>query len=427
MKKNTASYFSKIVLAGISIFFCAATSSCDGSSKVLPVSSSSSASVVSDADPYEFRVLPFMVSQKEESTQLLSPYSLWQMGTLLWVGAEGETREELESLAFAMKQGHSIESSEKEVLFQISERSHAYRPYVQTALGLFVRHGIKLHPEFLSEVKAYYPSTSIEEVPFDTNPQESLDSINGFIEAATQGRLKNVVHSSDIDSETVSALVSTLIFKAEWQNKFDADHTYRDTFHSSSEGLQKCDMMQQLCSFRYYHDSGWTYVSMPFQRISENEEPVEFVFETVLPPVNARELTPEKFEMEYKNFFQNATMNASFCYLDFSMPKFVLRHRLDLKPLCEDLGIMTAFDDRANFGRMSSIPLVIQKIFQEVQLTINEVGTEVEAATVATARMRSSIPRPIEAVVRLDRPFFIIIRETESETPILFAQISSVQ
>lgn len=374
--------------------------------------------VPKESTGYEEPVLEKLFIQSSGRTVLFSPYSFWQIGSVLWLGAEGVTQKELSRIAFP--NGH--DELDAVLLNEVQQRAHKYRESVSTAMGLFTCPKVLFRPQFVETIRTHFDHTDLITVPFDTDPKASVDAINDFIEKETAHRLHNVVSLDDITSTTVSALVATLCFDGEWQHPFEASKTAEKIFHSTLRGDVDCFMMEQNSTFQYYCTNDWVYVALPFQQKDDLESNVRFVFEAVLPQKENNSPSVKNFY----TFIQEARLHAKESYMKLLLPKVSLRQRLDLKAVCKSLGITSMFQNRASFLNMSQVPLAVQKLFQEVQLQIYEAGVKVEAVTVASMRLTSVFPRVPDLTVQFDRPFFIIIRSEDNDIPILIAHISDV-
>ena len=90
-----------------------------------------------------------------------------------------------------------------------------------------------------------------------------------------------------------------------------------------------------------------------------------------------------------------------------SLPRFRMAYERTLNDDLAALGMVDAFDLRADFSRLSPVgDLLISKVKQKSWVDVNEEGTEAAAATKVMIVAVSSGP-----VVRADRPFLFFIRE----------------
>ncbi|MCE2422579.1 MAG: hypothetical protein J4G03_04640, partial [Gemmatimonadetes bacterium] len=100
--------------------------------------------------------------------------------------------------------------------------------------------------------------------------------------------------------------------------------------------------------------------------------------------------------------------------LSFFLPRFQMDYKRKLNGDLEALGMVDAFDDAADFTRLSPVGVSISEVRQKSWVEVNEEGTEAAAATLVVITV-SAPPQ-----VRADRPFLFFIRERLSGA-ILFA------
>jgi serpin B len=112
------------------------------------------------------------------------------------------------------------------------------------------------------------------------------------------------------------------------------------------------------------------------------------------------------------------------------LPKFTLDGApLALASALQSLGMTSAFDQparSANFNRIApSRPndyLALNDVFHQVNITLNEHGTEASAATVVTmVSFGARVERPPE--VHVDRPFIFAIQHRTSSACLFLGQV----
>jgi serpin B len=112
--------------------------------------------------------------------------------------------------------------------------------------------------------------------------------------------------------------------------------------------------------------------------------------------------------------------------LTLQLPKFKVEYEIRLNDVLSGLGMAVAFDPAgADFTSINPegglyISLVKQKTFVEV----DEKGTEAAAVTVVVIDRTSA--GPPEILMRVDRPFIFLIRETTSDAMLFMGKIVSV-
>ncbi|HEY9302159.1 MAG TPA: serpin family protein, partial [Phormidium sp.] len=88
------------------------------------------------------------------------------------------------------------------------------------------------------------------------------------------------------------------------------------------------------------------------------------------------------------------------------------------------LGMGVAFQDQANFSKITSEEVKIDQVKHKTFVEVNEEGTEAAAVTSVGIRVTSTPIReepPFKMVV--DRPFFCVIRDNQSGTILFMGSI----
>jgi serpin B len=95
------------------------------------------------------------------------------------------------------------------------------------------------------------------------------------------------------------------------------------------------------------------------------------------------------------------------------LPRFKVRHRLELAPVLSRLGMAAAFGKTADFsGVNGQRGLFLDLVQHEAFISVDEEGTEAAAATAISFGAEEEAPPPPKPVVfRADRPFLFLIRD----------------
>jgi serpin B len=95
--------------------------------------------------------------------------------------------------------------------------------------------------------------------------------------------------------------------------------------------------------------------------------------------------------------------------LNLSMPKFKIKGAtISLAARLQALGMKEAFSSTADFSAMSDARLSVSDVLHQAFVDVSEKGTEAAAATAVIINETSV---PIEQTVKVDRPFFVAIRD----------------
>ena len=105
----------------------------------------------------------------------------------------------------------------------------------------------------------------------------------------------------------------------------------------------------------------------------------------------------------------------------FMMPEFKVETSMLLNQTLQRMGIRTAFSSAADFSGIAEMgPLVLGLVKQKCYIDVSEKGTEAAAVTSAQIRLTSARPVMDVPVMKVDRPFFFVIADSENNK-VLFA------
>jgi serine protease inhibitor len=103
------------------------------------------------------------------------------------------------------------------------------------------------------------------------------------------------------------------------------------------------------------------------------------------------------------------------------LPRFRIRHRTNLKPVLQSLGVTVVFSPRsADLAGIAAVrpPLFVSEALQQVVLEVNEEGTEAAAATAVIKAARSG-PFWFTA----DRPFVFAVYDYRLGAPLFLGKV----
>jgi serine protease inhibitor len=120
-----------------------------------------------------------------------------------------------------------------------------------------------------------------------------------------------------------------------------------------------------------------------------------------------RDLTVENWE-NWINSFRMAPGEVM-------LTRFKIEYEVDLNDVLKALGMSEAFDpQRANFfgiAQLSPEKIYISKVKHKTFAEVNEEGTVAAAVTAVEAQVTSVQPPQENFIMKVDRPFFVAIRD----------------
>ena len=93
----------------------------------------------------------------------------------------------------------------------------------------------------------------------------------------------------------------------------------------------------------------------------------------------------------------------------------------------QDMGLKSAFSDRADVSKMSGDPVFFGDILHKTHIELDRKGTKAAAAT-GILMKTTSVEMPKQQVtVKLDRPFMFAIVDANTNLPVFMGIVNSVK
>ena len=350
---------------------------------------------------FAFRFYNQVLKQGATKNVFVSPSSVILALAMTYNGAAGETRQ-------AMAQALEIEglslADVNRAFADLKSTLGTADPKLQLKIAnsLWARKGFSLNPDFIQRSKEYYAA---EVTSLDFNNPTAPATINLWVRNNTGDRIDKVVDR--ISPDTILFLINAIYFKGQWRNEFEKGKTREDDFKLADGSQKKLPMMSQSGKYNYYKGKDFQAVSLPYGtgRMSM------YVFlpdnRTTLDQFE-RDLTIENWETWMKGFRVAPG--------EVMLPRFKVEYEVDLNDVLKALGMGEAFDpNRANFSGIAQLSqaerIYISKVKQKTLAEVNEEGTVAAAVTAVEAQV-TSVQLPQENfIMKVDRPFFLAIRD----------------
>ncbi len=336
----------------------------------------------------------------------LSPLSASMALGMTMNGAAGETWNQMRGVlgfgGLAEEEINAAYGSLLELLVDLD-------PSVETAIGnsVWTRQGFPVHADFLAAVRE---SFGAEVAELDFASPAAAGRINGWVDAATNGRIEDIVPTV-IPADVVMYLINAIYFKAPWTFRFDPSGTHTEPFHLDDGSTRSVPLMNLRRELPYQENDRFQAVDLPYGGSA-------FSMTVLLPRQDwsVDDLATSIDAMQWQD------IAGSFRETDLEvfLPRFRMSYERKLNDDLAALGMVDAFDHRADLTRLSPVGgLWISSVKQKSWVDVNEEGTEAAAATAVTV-VESAGP-----VVRADRPFLFFIRERLSGTILFVGKVAS--
>lgn len=277
-------------------------------------------------------------------------------------------------------------------------------PQCELANALWTRPDAQLYEEFVQALRNDYDAC-VDAVNFDT--WEGINKINNWVSDHTHGlipKLYDEPQSNDLDV----VLMNALYFKGSWSKPFAPELTEQGKFFLNDETYTTVDMMLARDVFQ-------CAVTPSFQTITMDYGTNGNFSMTIFVPLEGYTLPP----LTYEDW--NAAQQQQYQHVNLYMPRFEIDGQYDLETVLKGMGVTDAFDEMADFTKMSEVNRAISAIYQLSKIIVDEKGTEAAALTVIEEATGIDLTRPEDYQdFKVDRPFYFTIQNRTTNT-ILFA------
>ena len=355
---------------------------------------------------FGFNLMKQLVGERPTDNVFISPYSVSAALQMVWQGAAGHTKTEMDqALALSNFKPETAGSAYKEL--DNSIKSAAAKVALNVANSIWYAPNIQLKPQFVSINQNSYGAKLS---PLDFTDPRSAGVVNSWVSEATHGKISKIVEPP-LSSRTGLILANAIYFKGNWEHKFDNNATKDEPFHLRTSQQKQTHMMRQSRKFSYQEDGRFQAIRLPYvgNRLGM------LVF---LPATNS---SPNKLLADLDGAAWREKIMPKFQERQgtIALPRFKLEFKADLVRSLKGMGIQQAFSPTANFFGISDGQLYVSGVDHASFVEVNEEGTEAAAATDVNLALTSAMPivKPFQMIV--NRPFFFAIEDSSTHS-ILF-------
>ncbi|MPZ87151.1 MAG: serpin family protein [Nitriliruptorales bacterium] len=280
-------------------------------------------------------------------------------------------------------------------------------PALAIANGVFPQIGFPVREQYLSTLAAQYGAGV---VPVDfTAPDRATRIIDAWVREQTRERIDRLF--DDLDPTTVLVLANAVYLKADWLRPFAERPTEELPFTLADGSHVGVPTMSQRQMKRYAQGDGWQAVELPYTggRLamwvlvpSADRTPSEVLTPGVLAAVDG---------------------GLAEGIVDLHMPRWAFDTDVELIPVLRALGMQAPFTGFADFSGITHARIWIGDAIHRATITVDEWGTEAAAVTGLAFVTSFSVPPP-DAVIHADRPFAIVILDTQVRLPLFLGQVA---
>ena len=345
-----------------------------------------------------------IAEEEKDGNVFLSPFSISTALAMVAAGADGATETQLRHALALPQDMTALHQRYGKVLKKLQNPPNVT---LSTANSLYVQDSYPVLESYTGLLKKQYRS-ELKTVDFaDGSGTSKL--INGDVETATKGKIKDLIKPSTLNGSVVLVLTNAIYFKGSWKQKFNIRSTKKGDFFVNPSKAVKTNMMY-MSGTKFYCGKipqlGCKALEMPYVGgrfsmiilLPDRQDGLKDM-ETQLPSSSTRDVRRSLSK-------QKAVVQ---------MPKFKLETSYDLIKFLQKLGIIDLFDKSADLSKISgNKELFVSKVVHRAFIEVNEEGAEAAAAT--AVEMERCLPpreaKPFEFIA--DHPFFFVIFDRET-------------
>lgn len=357
-----------------------------------------------------------IIDKGEQGNMILSPVSVKLVLGMLYLGLQGHAAEEIEK-ALSFNSSVRTEVIRKfSKIMQSLERSKNNEYELSIGSKLFFDLTATIQPQFQKDLNTYYQS-SVQQINFK-NRESSINTINSWCSAITQGKIQNLLSEDDVPDSAVMILVNAIHFRGEWKTQFPMENTVVDDFWINKNTAVKVPIMIVKDQFYYFNMAELKAHLLRLPYMGN-----KFAMYLIVPyDIEGLSTVSARIEPEY---LSNALKNLTEVTVSLRLPKFKFDSTTILVPFLRQLGIQELFSPTANLVNIGSSPegpLLVSSVIQKTGIEVNEKGSVAHASTVA--QIVSRFGEDVHDV-NATHPFIFLIADESKDTIIFTGKVTN--
>jgi serpin B len=343
----------------------------------------------------------------------LSPASIATALAMVLAGGRGTTQAEM-ARVLHLSDPTAIQTAMNGLEQQLAARNRNTANQsidLKLANRAYAQQGVAFEQPFLNVLARSYGAT-IGLVDYKTATEDARRQINAWVGQQTHDKIPELLAPGVLDDLTRLVLVNAVYLKADWARPFSKEATASRAFHANS-GDVPVPFMHGSEVRRYAAGNGWQAVDLDY---AGHELAM-----TVLVPDAGRY---DDVVTHLTSAVLDTVNSAQPIEVNLGLPKFDIQKALTLKKQLSELGMPTAFTERADFTAMTNQEkLELSDVVHQATVTVDEQGTVAAAATGAVAKATSAPVRSVNLVV--DRPFVFLLRDRPTGAILFAGQVTN--
>jgi serpin B len=351
-----------------------------------------------------------------------SPYSISTSLAMTYAGVRGQTETEMASVLHFHLAQTNLHAAFGALDTRMNRIQRWNRITLAMANSLWCQQEYHFTDAFLNLVHKFYHAEA-REVDFKHSAPAAAKGINDWVEHQTKRKIKDAVEPGPFTDQTRLVLCNAIYFKGKWQHQFKARDTEPAPFHVTTNETVTVPMMHQKAHFKTARsdDRSVELLELPYSGtdlsmiilLPEVEYPLPDVEQPGLPDLEQK-LTADNLRTWLTNLDQAGQDET-----EVALPRFTTTQSFDLVKELQSLGMLSAFNDSADFSGMDGTTnLFVSDVIHKAFVEVNESGTEAAAINLELVETMGIVGR-----FTVDHPFIFLIRENGSGSILFIGRI----
>jgi serpin B len=370
---------------------------------------------------FGMNLLADMAAHRKQENVFISPLSVFFALAMAEGGSAGQTQTAMrKTLAVPATVSDDALRQSASALLKSLQAQKGVQLSIANALWSDPR--LPLAPSFVELCRNFYQA---EATTLDLASPNAANTINAWVKQKTQNKIPTIVTPASL-AMSRAVLTNAVYFKGGWEYKFEKKETQEGDFHLGggnvegtptgatvgAEGKTKKVHFMHRDSIPRGYRSGPGFEAAVLPYASSN-----VVLYAILPSPGT---TPE--QALAKVSIDSLRRPSPPVDLDLKLPKFTLDFAAGLKAPLERMGMASAFRAGADFQPLGSPKFYIGDVLHKTRLEIDEEGTVAAAATAVVMRATAIMRKPEKKTLVFDRPFALLLCDTQTGA-ILFSGV----
>ncbi len=353
----------------------------------------------------DFARAMFVHQAEAKENLVISPYSLYQVLSMLYAGAAGQTAREMRvamRLPWEDARVHRLVNAlNQQLLNSAGTGTGEEQPFeLKLANALWASQDREYQQAFLDTLSQNY-DTGLKTLDF-SDSTAAAKAINAWVSDQTNQKITQLAEPAMFSADTALALTNAVYFKAAWRFPFNEAATADAPFTLLSGEQANVPTMHLTETLDVNVAEALTMVRLPYAGGT-------MVMEILMPSLSSWTY-PDGIGLLWSPQVQLPELQPT--RVSLNLPKFQIETPImDLIPALKANGMLLAFTGAADFSGISGDQsLYVSTIAQKAFIDVNEKGTEASAATIAVVQEKSA-PGGEPLQIKIDRPFIFQIRD----------------